>query len=146
MPSAREPALAGAMDDHRVELHLLDQVAMRRGEARELRHQRRERVDIGRQRAAKALEQPGDAQLAQHAARAFGIDRRQAIDHVLEQLGHHAAGADHHQRAEAAVADRADDHLDARPRHGLQQYALQPHVRPMAAQFAKHGVVALVQR
>ena len=64
--------------------------------------------------AAIALEQLGRAQLGDHLARGLDIERGDAIGHVLQHLGEHAAEPQRHHRPEARIVDDADQRLEAR--------------------------------
>ena len=76
------------------------------------------RVGRGRRRGAARRA----ARRASHSA-PRGVDRREPDRDIVEELGQHATEADEHGRAELRVAAQADDQLDARGGHRLDQQA-----------------------
>ena len=80
-----------------------------------------DRADVGARRAAEPVEEGERAQLPQHGGRFAGTDRGQADLHVADQLRSRATGTDGDQRAEARIADHADDQLGAGGRHPLHE-------------------------
>ena len=76
---------------------------------------------------AEPVEERERAQLAQHGSRLVGADRSQADLHVADQLCCGPPGADGDQRAEARIADHADDQLYAGGRHSLHEKSFRGH-------------------
>ena len=72
----------------------------------------------------RALEQRPRAQRADHVERLLARERGEPHRDVAEHLGRAAAGAARHDRPEALVGQHADEHLDARVRHPLDEEVL----------------------
>ena len=97
---------------------------LRRDKHRELRQSDGERVDVAGRLAARAFEDRGAAQLADHVVRLLDSERRDAESDIAQYLDKDAAEAEHDDGAEHRVVLHAEDHLDAALDHRRQQDAV----------------------
>ena len=93
------------------------------GELRQRHDRLRQRVEIAGRLAAIAGEHLEPAHLGDHLVRGREIDRREPQAAVAVDLGEHAAGRQHHQRADIAIDAIADQHLAEPRHHRLHQHA-----------------------
>ena len=85
-----------------------------------------DRGQVAARRAAVAVEQRERAQRAHHLPR-FEVGHGSDPDrHIADQLRRRPAGAAGEHRAEAVVVDDADDQLDPRGRHRLNDQSVEP--------------------
>ena len=110
---------AGRRDD-RVQIDLED-VRPLDPEPTEREEHRHERLPIDRRPAADAEQQARSAQLVEHGFGRCRVERGQPDGHVVEDLGQDPAEPDEHGRPELRIAAQAEDELDARRRHRLDQ-------------------------
>ena len=96
---------------------------MVRDQQRQARQRIRERVDVERRLAAKAVEQSGALDLLDHVLRLGDIERREAARDVFQQFGIDAAEAENYYRTKDRVIDRAGDDFKAAC-HFLHQHAV----------------------
>ena len=129
------------MHDDRVEVDLGDAFGVVRGKVRQLHHQGRKRVDIGRRRAAELGEQPRALQLTDERTGRVVIERHRGERGVGERFDQHAAQPHHQKRPPTRVAIDAEDDLAAGPRHRLNQHPVDVRGRRMPPRRGDHALV-----
>src|SRR4029077_7332515 len=102
------------------------------GEVRHAHQGIRERLEVRRWPAAKALEQPGSFDLGDHRLRFRARDRAASQGHIVVDLDHHAATTEQEHRAQLRVAGHANDNFYTVCYHLLHRHADDPSLRSSA--------------
>ena len=104
-----------------------------------------QRVNVGRRRAARALQQPRTTKLANFGRNRFGAVVSGLQPDILQHLDPDAAQADHQHGASLRVAFGAEHHFNARRGHCLDQHAIELQLGPGLADAGVQAGPGLAQ-